>query len=150
MSAFNKEHVHFMADSTLYGSYGYFADSIDRLVHYVTTDYHRYHGRLSSEVSNNCSFPFVNEEDGVNYRFFYHDPRWVNRVVTNRELSQWLAQGNGECARIDGTGHVCNCHTEWSYSPRDEHDRLNANVVVRKWGDASWNDPTALYLGLDK
>lgn len=148
MGVFNKEFVHFMADSTLYGLYGFFSDSIDRLVDYVTTDYHTYFGRMSRKVSNNCAFPFVNEENGTNYRFFYHDPGWVNvRIVNNKELSQWLAQGNGEYARVDGTGHVCNCHTEWSYAPQDEHAPVT-NVVVRKWGDDLWNEPTADYLGL--
>lgn len=76
MSAFNKKYVYFMRDEELCGRYGYFADSIDTLVDRVTSDYHRYWGKMSSEISNNCAFPFVNEEDGNNYKFFYSDPKW--------------------------------------------------------------------------
>lgn len=101
MGAFNKDYVHFMRDEELYGRYGYFADSIDNLVERVNTGYQMYRGRLSIEISNNCSFPFVNEDDGCNYKFFYSEPSWVDDIVirsrraTNRELALWLSQGNG-------------------------------------------------------
>lgn len=76
MSIFNKEYVHCIADKDLYGKYGYFADSVDSLESYVINDYLRYWGKLSIKPSSNRSLPFVNEDDGCMYKFFYSDPGW--------------------------------------------------------------------------
>ena len=153
MSAFNKEYVYFMRNEELCGRYGYFADSIDTLVDRVTSDYHRYWGRLSSEISNNCSFPLVNEEDGQNYKFFYSDPKWNraaphNRRATNRELAHWLNKGNGECISVDDRGWKSQCRTTWPYNELNENAIVHS-VYIRKWYDTEWHDPDASYMELD-
>ncbi len=154
MSVFNKEYVHFMRNEELCGRYGYFADSIDTLVDRVTSDYHRYWGKLSSGISSNCSFPFVNEEDGQSYKFFYSDPKWNrgapthNRWVTNRELAHWLNKGNGECISVDGRGWKSQCRTTWPYNELNEN-MLVGGVYIRKWCDTEWHDPEASYMELD-
>lgn len=90
MSTFNKEYVYCMEAKHRCGKYGYFADSVDLLESYVINDYLRYWGKLSIKPSSNRSFPFVNEDDGCMYKFFYTDPEWgcsttplTTRTVTN-------------------------------------------------------------------
>lgn len=102
MAEFNKACVNFVEDESLYGKYGYFSDNIDKLRYYVTNRVIRSWGRLS-RLSSSCeSYPFVREEDDSHFRFFYYDPALyisipaTSRVATHRELSRWLAQGNGE------------------------------------------------------
>ena len=148
MSTFNKEYVYCMGDKGLYGKSGYFADSIDSLESYVINDYLKYWGKLDSKPSSNRSFPFINEDDECTYKFFYHDPSWKSsRLVTNRELSFWLAHGNGERVRVDIHGWHDQCNTVWSYVESKENDPV-CDVLVRKWGDVEWHEPTPEYLGL--
>lgn len=153
MSAFNKEYVYFMRDEGLCGRYGYFADSIDTLMDRVTSDHHRYWGRLSSGISSNRDFPLVNEADGHSYKFFYSDPKWdrvapYNRRATNRELAYWLNKGNGECISVDDRGWKSQCRTTWPYNELNESAPVHS-VYIRKWCDAEWHDPEASYMELD-
>lgn len=65
------------------------------------------------------------------------------RRATNRELSKWLAQGNGEyssilCCRVSST--------TYSYSLDTATCELNENILVRKWSDDDWHEPTADYM----
>lgn len=154
MSTFNKEYVHCVEDKDLYGNYGYFSDSIDTLERYVTNNNLKFWGRLSYMDSPCSSFPFVNEKDKYNYRFFYHDPSWkrgaapYSRRATNRELAHWLNKGNGECIRVDASGCKSQCHTEWPYTELNEN-MLVGDVYIRKWCDDEWHDPDASYMELD-
>lgn len=112
MAEFNKVWVNCVEDDNLYGKYGYFSDSIDKLRSYVTNDLKSCWGKLSRYSSSNDAFPFVREENDTHYRFFYHDPGLMvlaDRIVTNRELSRWLSHGNGECHRIDASGRRSAC-----------------------------------------
>lgn len=160
MAKFNKEYVYFMWGEELCGRYGYFADSIDTLVDRVTSEYHRYWGKMSSEISNNCAFPLVNEEDGNNYKFFYSDPKWnrvaphYNRRATNREIAHWLAYGNGEACYFNKVTST-DCFTEFRYHPDYADDLISANstgsrLMLRKWSDTEWHEPTIDYLGLEE
>ena len=160
MSAFNKEYVHCIADKALYGKYGYFADSVDSLESYVINDYLKYWGRVSSKPSSNRSFPFVNKADGCPYKFFYSDPKWnrvaphYNRRATNREIAHWLAYGNGEACYFNKVT-LTDCFTEFRYHPDYADDLISANstgsrLMLRKWSDTEWHEPTIDYLGLEE
>lgn len=153
MAEFNKACVNFVEDESLYGKYGYFANNIDTLRHYVTNRNTEGWGSLS-RLSSSCeSYPFIREEDDLHYRFFYYDPALyvsipaTSRVATHRELSRWLAQGNGEGIRyklpID-----THTFTELRYNTTDENKPVQ-DIIVRKWGDDVWYVPSATYLGLD-
>ena len=69
------------------------------------------------------------------------------RRATNRELSRWLAQGNGEYKEII-TDHEC-CMTYFYYSDRGRDAELPKGIRVRKWSDTEWHEPTAEYFGLE-
>lgn len=157
MPMFNKEYVHVVADENLYGKYGYFADNIDSVIKYVTDSCAHFWGKLSCDESSNPSFPFIKEENNMHYRFFYcdpgihHGPGHVRRI-TNRELSLWLAHGNGEACYFRDGAQSSDCFTEFRYPP-DERDMHVSNyppdrLMIRRWYDAEWHEPTSDYIGL--
>ena len=60
------------------------------------------------------------------------------RRATNRELSKWLAQGNGECLGTDGC--IYTHHDEFLADECD--DICFYGALVRKWDDTEWHEPT--------
>lgn len=68
------------------------------------------------------------------------------RRVTNRELSRWLAQGNGEWKHEA----FCTANIGMQYDEDVRDKQLYDNVVVRKWSDTEWHEPTVDYLGLEE
>ena len=63
------------------------------------------------------------------------------RRATNRELSRWLAQGNGECL-----GSQDDADTAWNYPMESSNAPLREGAKVRKWSDTEWHEPTVDYL----
>lgn len=147
MSKFNKDYVHVVADNNLCGKYGYFADSIEDLIKYVTNDVKRYYGSLSTRISENGGYPFVKKENDSYYRFFYQGPDSI--IVTYRELAKWLATGNGQVRSSTGRrismGYTIGCIYHMDYDNEPVKD-----ILVRNWEDDEWHEPTSLYLGLDR
>lgn len=88
------------------------------------------------------------------------NPKPKPRMVTNRELSKWLVQGNGEMtfkskseSEIDHLVFSSHLYEE-EFADEECDKALKRNddgswVVVRKWEDTEWHDPTADYLGLE-
>lgn len=68
------------------------------------------------------------------------------RRVTNRELSKWLAKGHGEY-----TNTVC-CSTSYityEYFLDSAESEVSENILVRKWDDVDWHEPTVDYMGIE-
>ena len=63
------------------------------------------------------------------------------RRATNRELSRWLAQGNGECL-----GSQDDADTAWNYPMECSNMPLREGAKVRRWDDTEWHEPTVDYL----
>ena len=63
------------------------------------------------------------------------------RRATNRELSRWLAQGNGECL-----GSQDDADTAWNYPMECSNAPLREGAKVRKWSDTEWHEPDVDYL----
>ena len=154
MAEFNKACVNFVEDETLYGKYGYFANNVDTLKYYVINSDMKGWGCLSRFSSNCESYPFVRREDDLHYRFFYYDPALyisipsTSRVATHRELSRWLAQGNGESIYCRSPNAPRLTFTELRYDPTDMNKPVQ-DIMVRKWDDDEWIVPSVTYLGLD-
>lgn len=69
------------------------------------------------------------------------------RRVTNRELSKWLAKGHGEYANT-----VC-CSTSYityEYFLDSAESEVSENILVRKWDDVDWHEPTVDYMGIEQ
>lgn len=72
------------------------------------------------------------------------------RRATNRELAKWLAQGNGEKTYACADGSACSSSCDHIYD-RDKEDcplPERDSLLVRKWDDEEWHEPTADYMGL--
>jgi hypothetical protein len=78
------------------------------------------------------------------YCFLLPDPPKPRRA-TNRELSRWLAQGNGECL-----GSQDDADTAWNYPMECSNVPLREGAKVRKWSDTEWHEPTVDYMGLEE
>ena len=57
------------------------------------------------------------------------------RRMTNRELSKWLAQGNGECRFNSGIRS-----TTYTYT-HDNEQVTDKNVMIRTWDETEWHEP---------
>lgn len=70
------------------------------------------------------------------------------RMATNRELSKWLAQGNGQVSKVeDGVMYTS---SSWDYHRKDDSFvKEEYRLRVRKWDDTDWHEPTIDYLGLE-
>ena len=71
------------------------------------------------------------------------------RRVTNRELSRWLAQGNGEWKLEGPVSEEDQCSSDYAYFEKYEHYKLDCDILVRKWEDTEWHEPTVEYLGIE-
>ena len=68
------------------------------------------------------------------------------RRATNRELSKWLAKGHGEY-----TNTLC-CSTSYityAYLFDSKESEVSENILVRKWDDVDWHEPTVDYMGIE-
>lgn len=101
------------------------------------------------EVMNNTSYFDL---PGYEYKVASDNPSNDNqpgRTVTYRELSRWLAQGNGEyCYYGDDCRCKSDCFNELRYRDEDG-DEIVRDIMVRKWDDTEWYNPIASYLGLE-
>ena len=68
--------------------------------------------------------------------------------ATNRELAKWLATGIGEWCMKNGTGRI-GANTNYGYSEYEENQNVTAGVLVRKWEDTEWHEPTIDYMGIE-
>lgn len=67
------------------------------------------------------------------------------RKAKNRELTKWLAQGNGE--RIDKNGKFI--FTDFGYKECYKDDFVDDTILIRKWCDKEWHEPTVDYMGIE-
>ena len=63
--------------------------------------------------------------------------------VTNRELSRWLAEGNGEVRN-----ELDVVFTRHSYIRSDENDFVPHSYRIRKWCDVDWRCISRSYMEL--
>ena len=77
------------------------------------------------------------------YKHCAEIPEPKQRIVTHREFSKWLAQGNGEYIEP----HVIS--SNFSYCPGNEDDTVECHYQVRKWDDTEWHEPTVDYMGIE-
>lgn len=64
------------------------------------------------------------------------------RRATNRELARWLIEGNAQIRHSDSDM----VYVGWNYKEFEDDLPCSNNVLVRKWSDTEWHDPTVDYL----
>lgn len=86
----------------------------------------------------NASMPFINES-GSGYQFLYPYEEPPKQRMTNRQLAEWLAKGNGQytLGRDDPKTHF-----EYNIELDDEEVDVGYIVVIRSWGSDKWVSPT--------
>ena len=65
------------------------------------------------------------------------------RNVTNHELAEWLAKGNGEVCTNEKY-----VYTQWSYVITDANKTVKSPILVKKFEDTEWHEPTIDYMGI--
>lgn len=68
------------------------------------------------------------------------------RRATNRELSKWLAHGNGE---ILLAGNLSAVSTQHVYDRNVPDESCGEHYVIRKWDDTEWHEPDVFYMGIE-
>jgi hypothetical protein len=82
----------------------------------------------------NCSW-----ETDVEYRIKPEAETKTETPMTNREVAEWLAKGNGEILSLSNMrNHILN------YSELAE--KLLCEHLIRKWSDSEWHKPTKEYI----
>ena len=71
------------------------------------------------------------------------------RRATNREVSKWLAQGNGEVTEGDTVAKPY-CKSSLYYDSENSDKLCRDNIKIRKWDDEDWHEPTIDYMGIEE
>ena len=72
------------------------------------------------------------------------------RRATNRELSKWLGQGNGECGNgYDDLLKANLVSSTYTYRDIESDSAVPTCIIVRKWEDADWHESTVDYMGIE-
>ena len=79
-------------------------------------------------------------EEGKQY-LTYEDLLAKEQLLTNEQLSEWLAKGNGMFRAAQGG------KSRTLYNFREEHanDLIDSTLMVRKWREKEWHRPTVGY-----
>lgn len=71
------------------------------------------------------------------------------RRATYREVSKWLAQGNGECTHwIECGERGPFCKANLYYDAAKSNETCSDELRVRAWNDTDWHEPTVDYMGI--
>lgn len=92
-------------------------------------------------IPNRC-YPVIATDDNLDH--CAEIPEVMCRRATNRELAKWIVLGNGQC-QVSG-GRIW---TEHHYDIGQDDDACPKFILVRKWDDTEWHEPTLEYLGLE-
>lgn len=100
-------------------------------------------------IPSRKSYPVVGVKDAWRYCAEISEQA-KTELATNRELSKWLMEGNGEMAYANGDNIVSD--TDYAYGYLSYSVGM-ANlpvegIAVRKWEDADWHAPTREYMGI--
>lgn len=90
---------------------------------------------------NRC-YPVIGTNDDLDH--CAEIPEVMCRRATNRELAKWLVLGNGQY-QVSG-GRIW---TEHHYDIGQDDDACSKFILVRKWGEKEWHEPTREYIGLE-
>ena len=80
---------------------------------------------------------------GTNYTFEHCAEIPDSERATVIQLAEWVSKGFG---LIKKAGYVTNYV---SAEESDEYRPVSDCILVRKWGNKEWNEPTREYLGLE-
>lgn len=106
-----------------------------------TIQFHNYSGEWQDMYE--CEFL-----PGIEYRI-KPDKLEEEKPVTHRELSRWLAQGRGEWRWYNVGDVTPYAQVAFHYCVDEGFLPVKKLVLVRKWDDDEWHEPTREYMGLN-
>lgn len=125
-------------DKAEVGKQYYFADTLLKLKQ-VVEDCDEDRLGVCSNVIENDETPFVkNERVRWEYLYPYEEP--PKKRMTNRQLAEWLARGNGQYMLVEKIPPM----TYFQYDYADEDDEVDGgyDFVIRSWDSDEWIPPT--------
>lgn len=147
MSLFDLKYVRIVWDDELSGKLCFLGKSVADLQIQVE-------GNSSTQVyvEPGTGFnPFKNvacddDDASAYYQFCYYDPDYDSKAgfkfVTNKQLSEWLAKGNGEVLFNEKVT------THWDYNLEDELKPVQQGLMIKPFGTPVWCKVTSKSIGL--
>lgn len=93
---------------------------------------------IDNECDNSCKCP-CHHCDKLTYIVNKYSYEKYKRRMTNRELSEWLAKGNGEMKNV---GYLINTSASYWYQDGAENKNVDNNILIRDFGSDEWRVPT--------
>lgn len=116
----------------------WFSDDLFRLKKYVEKGDENSVGILERiEVDrNNPEFPFCVTDYGK-WKYLHPYEEEPKKRMTNRQLAEWIAKGNGEFTFTE-----CFSHIDYSYNTGEEEKPISEKLRIRTWNSEEWIEPT--------
>ena len=97
-------------------------------------------GKLSGFFEHSAEYPFhLDDENGENdWQFLYPYEEPSKQRMTNRQLVEWLAKGNGEYT----SNALVSIYKEYCYNKGEENNEVGSEIKIRTWDSDEWVEPT--------
>lgn len=147
MSLFDLKYVRIVWDDELLGRLCFLGKSVADLQVQVEG---KSNTQVFVEPGTGFNHPFKNvscdkNDSGAYYQFCYYDPDYDSKTgfkfVTNSQLSQWLAQGNGEVLFNEKVT------THWDYNLEDGLKPVQQGLLIKPFGTPVWCKVTPQSIG---
>lgn len=90
-----------------------------------------------AEISDDC-FPFHTTCGSV-WQFLYPYEEPPMKRMTNIQLMEWLAKGNGLFNYKNGSTY---CYTDFAFMKQILNEEVNEDIVICTWDSYDWIEPT--------
>ena len=93
-------------------------------------------GKLSGFFEHSAEYPFhLDDENGENdWQFLYPYEEPSKQRMTNRQLVEWLAKGNGEYT----SNALVSIYKEYCYDKGEENNEVGSEIKIRTWDSDEW------------
>lgn len=111
------------------------SDNLQSLKKYVETN-DTYQARSLQSIDNTSNYPFEFDVDWYQFLYPYEEP--PKQRMTNRQLNEWLAKGNG----VYTYKQLMSIYSDFAYNKSEEYDLVDGDITIRPWDSEEWIEPT--------
>lgn len=112
----------------------WYADNIASLKREVERDFKERLGRLEDIYPESGLF----EIESVRWYLLYPYEESPKKRMTNRQIAEWIARGNGEYSR-DAYDRA---YAEYCYFKSESNNEVDSDMKIRSWDSEEWVEPT--------
>ena len=112
----------------------WYADNIASLKREVERGFKERLGRLEDIYAEVGLF----EIESVRWYLLYPYEESPKKRMTNRQIAEWLARGNGEYSR----DAYDRSYAEYSYFKSERNNEVDSDMKIRSWDSEEWVEPT--------